>query len=257
MKHAVLTTVAAISAAALAAFGGYVFCADELNAGVQLYSGIPKYIILVIISAFMVNFLHEIAHLLVGSICRMGPKLPEIRIFGSSSVQVYPYGSRHMKARMIATAIAGPVFDLLLIALGIVALAVPKVPSYLCVFMPYAFYEFLINALPLEYKSGKTDGLVVWELITNKPTAQVMLAILKIQGIVHSGKALSGIDEKLLLDVPQLPEDDENFIILTELRYEYYNAVGNETEAQKYLSRFKDITGCLPEQYGDNKDGNK
>ena len=241
--------MAVISAAALAAWGGYVVCTDEMFAAVQLYALIPIYIVLVILSAFIDDFLHELAHLLVGLICMMGPKLPQMRILGSSSIAVYPYGSRHMKARMIATTSAGLIFDLLIIALGVVALAVPQVPSYLCVFLPYAFYAFFINVIPLEYKSGKTDGLVVWELVTDKPTAQVMIAILKFQGMRHCGTPLREIDESLLTDVPQLPEDDENFVILTQLRYEYYNDAGNESLAQKYRTRFKDLTGCFPEEY--------
>ena len=250
MKQAVLTTVAAIMAAALAALGGYIVCTDALFEGVQLYALVPIYIVFLILAAFTDDIFHEIAHLLVGLICRMGPLLPEIRIFGSSSIQVYPFGAHRMKARMIATASAGLVLDLLLIALGIVALTVPAVPSYLCAFMPYAFYAFFINVLPFEYESGKTDGLVVYELIANKPTAQVMLAILKIQGLIHSGKALGELDEGLFLDVPQLPEDDYNFVILTQMRYEYYKAVGNGTEAEKYCARFKHLTGCHPEEYG-------
>ena len=250
MKQAVLTTVAAIIAAALAAVGGYVFCTDALFADLQLYALIPIYIALVVLSAFIDDIIHECAHFLVGLICSMGPKLPKIRIFASSSIEVYPYGAGHMKARMTATAIAGLIADLLLIALGVVALTVPQVPRCLCVPLPYAAYAFLINAFPFEYKSGKTDGLVAWELLTNKPTARVLLAILKIQGLQHSGKALGEIDEKLFLDVPQLPEDDVNFIILTRLRYEYYRAVKDEEKADKYYKRYKDLEEYLPEGYG-------
>lgn len=249
MKQAVLTTVAAIIAAGVAAVGGYVVCTDGLYAGVQLYALIPAYIVLVVLFSFIDDIIHEGAHLLVGLICRMGAKLPKIRIFKSSSIEVYPYGSRRMKARMTATAMAGLFADLLLIALGVTALVIASVPSYLCVVLPYAVYAFLINVFPFEYDSGKTDGLIVWELITNEPTALVLLAILKIQGLRHSGRALGDLDEKLFLDVPQLPEDDVNFIILTQLRYEYYRAVGNGAEADKYYRRFKDLEGYLPEEY--------
>ena len=249
MKKTVVTVVGAVIAVILAAVGGFLFCTDASFAKVELYALIPIYIILVVLGAFAVDLIHEGAHLLVGVICLMGVKPPKIRIFKSSSVEVFPYGSKHMKARMIATASAGLVFDFMLIVLGVLSLAVPSVPVFFCIVLPYAFYSFLINVAPFEYKSGKTDGLVVWELISNQPTAQVMLAILKIQGLQHSGKLLRELDEGLFLDVPQLPEDDVNFIILTQLRYEYYLAVGNDSEAYKYFMRYKDLVGYLPAEY--------
>jgi len=249
MKSTLVTTVAAVIAIILAIVGGILFCKDAAFADVELYALIPIYVILVVLGAFASDLIHEGAHLIVGLICLMGVKPPKIRIFRSSSVEVFPYGSKHMRARMIATASAGLIFDLLLVVLGVIALAVPTVPVFFCIVLPYAFYAFVINVVPLEYKSGKTDGLVVWELITNQPTAQVMLAILKIQGLQHSGKLLRELDESLFLDVPQLPEDDVNFIILTQLRYEYYLAVGNDSEAYKYFMRYKDLVGYLPAEY--------
>ena len=249
MKKTVVTVVGAVIAVILAAVGGFLFCTDASFANVELYALIPIYIILVVLGAIACDLIHEGAHLLVGVICLMGVKPPKIRFFKSSSVEVFPYGSKHMKGRMIATTVAGLVFDFLLIVLGVFSLAIPSVPVFFCIVLPYAFYSFLINVAPFEYKSGKTDGLVVWELISNKPTAQVMLAILKIQGLQHSGKLLRELDEGLFLDVPQLPEDDVNFIILTQLRYEYYLAVGNDSEAYKYFMRYKDIAGYLPAEY--------
>lgn len=249
MKHKATTIVAAVLAVLAVGAGGYVFCVDPMFAFMEMYVRVPVYLILVCFAAFCDELIHEGAHLIVGLICRMGVKAPKIRVFKSSSVEVFPYGSRGMKARMILTAAAGLFFDFLLMVLGIISLAVPQVPSLFCVVLPYALYTFIVNVVPFEYGSGKTDGLVVWELISNKPTAQVMINILKIQGLQHSGKLLRELDEGLFLDVPQLPEDDVNFIILTQLRYEYYLAVGNDSEAYKYFMRYKDLVGYLPSEY--------
>lgn len=252
MKNAVITAVSAVCALALAAYCGYSFCTDAAFASLNLYVLIPVFIALIILGAVLAHLLHECAHLTVGKICSMGVKVPKIRIFSSSFVQIYPFGAKRMKARMIATAAAGLVFDFALIALGVIAITVPAVPVYLCVALPYAFYEFLLNALPIEYGGGKTDGLVVWELISNQPTAQVMLAILKIQGLQRSGIPLNEMDESLFINVPQLPEDDLNFIILTQLRYEYYKAVGNEEKSQSYLERFNGLKEYLPPDYDES-----
>lgn len=248
----VITVIAAICALALAAWGGYVFC-TQLKVGEEtpeLYASIPIYIILIFFGAFMDELIHEGAHFMIGAFCSMGVKAPKIRIFKSSSVEVYPKGAKGLKIRFLLTAGAGLFFDALLIALGVIAFAVPSVPAWLGIGLPYAFYTFVINAVPLEYRGGKTDGLVIWEAIKNDPSSKVMFRILKIQGLVNGGLPLKEVDEALLLDVPQLPEDDLNFIILTQLRYEYYLAKDDDSTAYKYFLRYKDLIKYLPDEYG-------
>lgn len=248
----VITVIAAICALALAAWGGYVFC-TQVRVGEEtpeLYASIPIYIILIFFGAFMDELIHEGAHFMMGAFCSMGVKAPKIRIFKSSSVEVFPKGAKGLKIRFLLTAGAGLFFDALLIALGVIAFAVPSVPAWLGIGLPYAFYTFVINAVPLEYRGGKTDGLVIWEAIKNDPSSKVMFRILKIQGLVNGGLPLKEVDEALLLDVPQLPEDDLNFIILTQLRYEYYLAKDDDSTAYKYFLRYKDLIKYLPDEYG-------
>jgi len=248
MKNYIITVIAAICAAVFAAWGGYVFCTTTNIENAGLSSLIPFYIILVFLGVFIEEFVHEGAHFLVGSICRMGVKIPKIHLFKSSFVEVYPIGKKCMKARFIATALAGLIFDLMLVALGAIAFSAKTVPAAIGLASPYALYSFIINVCPFEYRQGKTDGLAVWEVILNKPTAQVMLNILRIQGLLRSGVLMSEIDEGLFLDVPQLQEDDLNFIILTQLRYEYYLAKGDDSEAYKYFVRFQQLVEYLPSE---------
>ncbi len=251
----VITVVAAILSAALAVWGGIAFCTQVKIGGTtpELYALIPIYVILVLLCAFLDEIVHEGAHFIVGACCGMGVKVPKIRIFKSSSVEMYPKGVKAMRLRFILTAAAGLFFDLLIIALGLIALLVPTVPALFAVGLPYAFYSFVVNVVPLEYGAGKTDGLMVWEAIRNTPSAQVMFAILKVQGKVNSGFLLREVDESLLLDVPQIQEDDVNFIMLTQLRCEYYEAVGNDSEAYKYFLRYKDLIRYLPSEYTKGK----
>ena len=109
----------------------------------------------------------------------------------------------------------------------------------------------MCNALPADYASGKTDGLVLTELISLDDSSRVMLAVLKVQGLINEGTSLKDVDKSLIFDLPQLPEDDINFIVLTQLRYEYFSAVGNVEEAAKYLTRYEEIKQYLPEGYED------
>lgn len=252
MKNVTVTVVAAVLSVAFAAVGGFVFC-TQTTIEAELYSLIPVYIVSLFIGVLVEEFVHEGAHFLIGSICQMGVKAPKIRLFKSSSVEMCPKGVKHIKGRFLATVLAGLVFDFLLIVLGVLAFAIPSVPAIVGLCGPYALYSFIINVAPLEYAEGKTDGLVALEIIKNEPTAQVLLNILKIQGLMRSGTFLSEIDEGLLLDVPQLPEDDINFIILTQLRYEYYLAKNDDSEAYKYFLRYQELIQYLPSSYKQGK----
>jgi hypothetical protein len=234
---------------ALAAYCGYAFCTQIEIADGGISAVIGVYVASLFVSVIVIDILHEGGHFLVGTICRMGVKLPKFSLFKSSSVEVYPKGTKGMKARMAATTLAGCFITLLVIVVGVIGLTVPSVSVIFSIALPFSFYHFAINIAPFEYSSGKTDGLVALELLQNKPTAQVMLAILKVQGLMRSGVKLEDIDEGLLLDLPQLQEDDINFIILTQLRYEYYLARGNDNEAYKYFMRYKDLVQYLPSEY--------
>lgn len=250
MKGKVVIALAAVAAVLLAAWGGYVFCTQVNIEGFgELYALIPTYIVLLAVCAVIAELLHEGGHYIVGAIAKMGVRLPQLRFFRSSSVEINPKGVKGLRARFIITAGAGLFFDLILIAVGIVALTVPAVTPIYGAFLPYAAYAFIVNAAPLEYSGGKTDGLAIVEALSKSDSSKVMFAVLKVQGLINSGVALKDVDENILTDVPQVQEDDINFIILTQLRYEYYLAKGDQEKAQKYLSRFNDIKQYLPEGY--------
>lgn len=249
MKNKIIYTAIIVLSVALAAYCGYVFC-TKLNiedGGLPALIGV--YIVALVFSVVVVDVFHEFGHFLVGAICRMGVKLPKIYFLSSSSIDVNPKGVKGIRGRMIATASAGSFFTLLLLALGIIALFAPSVSVAFCAVLPFAFYHFVLNVIPREYSGGKTDGLIVWEILKNEPTAQVMLSVLKVQGLMNKGVKLADVDESLLMDLPQLPEDDLNFIVLTQLRYEYYLARGNDGLAYKYFLRYKDLIKYLPSAY--------
>lgn len=252
MKQKLVTAIAAVLAIIFAVVGGYIFCVTT-TVEAELYALIPAYILALLIGIIVEQFVHEGAHFMVGAICKMGVKAPKIRLFKSSSVEVCPKGDKHVKGRFIATVLAGLIFDAMLIVVGILAVAVPSIPVLVGFAGPYSLYSFIINVVPFEYGQGKTDGLVATEVIKNEPSAQVLINILKIQGQLRDGKFMREIDESLLLDVPQLPEDDLNFIILTQLRYEYYLAKDNDSEAYKYFLRYQDLIQYLPSEYKGGK----
>lgn len=227
----------------LAALCGYAVCSPYR--GEMLVRSVAAFAACLLLLSYFADIWHEMGHKFFGLVCKTGVRVKSIKPFASSrSCTVFPKTDRNIKARFLATAGGGLVFNFIFIVLGAVALAFEKSALFGCV-LPMSFYLFFLNALPFEYGGGKTDGLVILEVLRGEDTAKVLLNILTVQGQVNAGKPLREIDKSLLFDVPQLREDDANFLALTELRYEYCKACGDGPNAQKYLERYRE----LKEQY--------
>lgn len=202
------------------------------------------YTIMMIVSFLTASAFHELGHALFGLFSKVHARLSVksiFTIFRSSSVEVVPKTDKKIKQRMIATTLGGLVVNLLFIIFGVLALLIPQIPSWLSGIAVYNLVLFLLNISPFEFNSGKSDGLIILELIKNTDSAKVMLAVLTVQAQVLGGKPIEEVDEKLLFDLPQIQEDDHAFISLTELRAEYFVAQGDSEQAQKYKSRFEQL----------------
>ena len=81
--------------------------------------------------------------------------------------------------------------------------------------LPYAFHLFIYNFLPLHLEGAHTDGALVWGIILKDDSYITALNILAIEGLMHEGRSPSESDENLYFSLPQLHEDDLNFILLT------------------------------------------
>ncbi len=254
MKSKIIFCASLALSLGLAVPAGYVFCM-RTQTGASLAALIPAYIATLFLSVIFGDLVHEGAHVLVGLCCSMGVRPDKYRIFRTSSVSVRPKGARAMRARMIATSSAGVAANLLCLAAGVVAACFSGVAAFFSVLMPYSCYLLLINAVPDDMDGAKNDGMLVLELIRRTDSAAVMLRVLCVQGRVRAGENLADIPEDYFFSVPQLPEDDLNFIMLTRIRYEYYFARGDEEEAQKYLSRYNELACYLPPEYAAEEGG--
>lgn len=190
------------------------------------------------------SLLHELGHMLFGAMCGIKAK-PHFSLFGSSSCEVVPKKENNLKTRMYFTAFGGIIVNVLIF--GVIGLLVNShmLPYYCSFLMPANAYLAILNVIPAQLGNGATDGLVAAELIKNTDTAKVMLAVLAVQAQVLNGKPIEEVDEKLLFDLPVIQEDDQSFIALTELRYEYFKAKGNEEQAEKYRQRYEDLKQYL------------
>lgn len=201
-------------------------------------------IIALVFSLPLSSLLHEVGHWLFGLCSGVHAKIsfPQaLYFFKSSSCEVIPKKSDHMRTRYAITCCGGLIFNLLGVIFGIVMLLVRGAPTYLSIISPACLYLFLINLIPWETESGKTDGLVLNELMANEDCAKVAVAVLTVQAQVLGGKPISKVDEKLLFDLPQIQEDDPAFISLTGLRADYYREKGDLSNAKRYGERFKHL----------------
>lgn len=216
------------------AFAGFLGYAYWLNYGLWAIAVCAATVIALPVS----SLLHELGHMLFGVICGI-KAVPQFKLFGSSSCKLIPKTDKKLRARIFFTAIGGLVVNLLTVALSVLAITLPFMPLWLSVLAPSSLYLFLLNDMPVEFASGKTDGLICNEVLNNTDSAKVMLAVLTVQAQILKGKPIAEIDEKLLFGVPQIREDDAAFIALTELRYEYCAVLGETEKAEKYRLRYE------------------
>ncbi|MDE6585775.1 MAG: TMEM106 family protein [Clostridia bacterium] len=182
------------------------------------------------------SLLHELGHMLFGAIFKI-KTVPKFSLFGSSCVRLIPKTDERLRPKLFFTAAGGLAVNLIIIFISSMPLYYSGLPTWLCVFLPSSVYLYILNDVPAK----NTDGLVCNNLLYNNDEGKVMVAVLTVQAQVLNGKPIGEVDESLLFDLPQIEEDDQSFIALTELRYEYCKAKGEEERAQAYKDRFDEL----------------
>ncbi|MDE6868599.1 MAG: hypothetical protein K2J83_05630, partial [Clostridia bacterium] len=196
--------------------------------------------ILLAVSVPVATGLHELGHLLFG-VCVKIKAVPKLGFVSSLSCDIIPKTDKNLRGKIIFTALGGLFVNALCIVLGGLGFVFDGIPAEISAIIPASFYLLFLNALPFWYPGGKSDGLVISELAKNTDNAKVLLGVLTVQAQILKGKPIEEIDEKLLFDLPQIQEDDESFIALTELRYEYFKAKDDEEQAEFYKKRFEEL----------------
>ncbi|MCD8373416.1 MAG: hypothetical protein LUD27_08985 [Clostridia bacterium] len=199
------------------------------------------YIALCLVMFPLSGYLHELGHVIAGGVSGMKVSIIKTNMFSSAACSVSPKRGGNIRRRFIITALGGLAINLLFVIFGVIALCVPAINGVFSFTAPSSLYFLLLNIFPAEYAGGKTDMLTVAEAAKNEPTAQVLMAVLEIQGEVAAGKPLAEVEEDRILNLPQLPEDDYNFAMLTSLRYQYYFEKGDRKTADVYYKRLRGL----------------
>jgi hypothetical protein len=161
--------------------------------------------------------------------------------FAEDQTQVVPRFGGNMKSRAVFYTLGGLMIEgtaLLVVAIATVVLAcIGKSNYFLIGILPYFGYLFLLNALPFEYASGKTDALVYRGIKKGNPAENAMLTAMEIQGQLYAGKTFAKIDETLYQSFPQLPENEPLFAVVLHLKYRYYLDKNDLENAADCLNR--------------------
>ena len=243
------------------------FCIALLLAGLSLTfyfawkSGVKESVEALVCIALSLAFaptLHELGHVVFARACgmeleyvkffcfklvRMGGKLhlSFASPFAPDETQTLPKSGGNMKKRACLYTLGGLILQgavTLMVAIVAIVLACFQIYAFwLWGFLPYAGYLLLMNALPLEYPSGKTDALVYRGLKKDESAEVNMLAAMEIQGRLFAGESFSEIDEALYFSSPQLCEDEPLYAVMLDLQYRYYLEKNELEKAADKLNR--------------------
>ena len=209
-----------------------------------LVDAMVKFLVGALVAGLIHTFAHELGHLISGKrngfvfsamtvwFFRWYKQKNKIKfhfvMIGEEAgyTEMIPENGENIDNRFKKMSAAGPLASLIFTLVGIPVLFIPSISVWafciLAMFLPIGAYFFLYIALPASNYGVRNDGAIVYGINHNEDTIKVALNLLKIQAQTYQGKTPSQVDKELYFDLPQLPEDDLNFIMLLNARYLYY-----------------------------------
>lgn len=172
--------------------------------------------------------------------------------FAAEETQVLPVGGENMQKRAYAYTVGGLIFSgvLLLIFLiaSILSWSLGGSAYGVYSWLPYTAYLFLLNAVPVEYPSGKTDALVAQGIRRQAPVEQTMLNLMRIHGELQQGKGFAEIDEEFYFSAPQIAVDEPLYVAIFDARYSYYLEKEDYEKAFDCLKRIREAGEYLTKE---------
>ena len=220
-----------------------------------------------IISLLIITAIHEIGHLISGK--KNGFKFVSFTIWflrwkkvgketrfsfapfsdAMGYTEMVPNGSENLEQRFINLTRGGVLANVISMFLFIVPLFFVDsgvLLCFICPLFPLSLYYVLDNLLPTNKNGVRNDGGVIFGIKNQDDESKVLLSVLNIQSKMVEGLTPSQIDESLYFDLPQLPEDNQYFINLLSLRYNYYLDKEDYENASKVLDRIGSLADYMP-----------
>ncbi len=173
-------------------------------------------------------------------------------LFAPDQTQVVPRSGGNMQRRASLYTLGGLIFGGAFLAVALagasVCTALNATRFLLWGIVPYAAYLFLLNVVPFEYASGKTDILVFMGIKKGYDAEKTMLSAMEIQGQLYEGKSFAEIDEKWYFELPQLCEDEPLYAVMLDLRYRYFLEKEEYDGAADCLNRLAQAQAYLPDE---------
>ncbi len=227
------------------------------------------YLILGIILALFINTLfHELGHLILGKV--NGFSLISISVWffkwtknsnkttfsfilpseESGATEMIPKSKDNIEKHYRAYTFGGILFSFILFIISIAFVLLysflPQWTFFLFAgFLPVSAYYFFGSILPMESDCVKNDGAIFWG-IGKDDSIKVSINLLLIHSYLYNGISPSNIPENLYFDLPQIREDDLNFILLLNARYYYYLDKEDFINAKKQIDRLLSLEDYVP-----------
>ena len=241
------------------------------------YGGAMWYVALMLVAGAIVAglfnaFAHELGHLIAGKLngfalsemvvwCFKWKKEREKISFGLTLIgdqagytEMFPTTTDNLEKGYRKMTRGGLIASAVCMLLGIVPMCIT---GYIP-FVAYAFWSMLFpigiyyvfgNLFPIISGGVKNDGAVLRDFRKGTDSSKVMVNLLAIQAELYGGKTPSEVDEKYYFDLPQLPEDDLNFVLLLNARYAYYVDKEDYENAKKVTARLLELEEYMPKAY--------
>ena len=214
--------------------------------------GIVKVIVGLFVALIFATPIHEFGHIVFAKLSKMQVVYAKVfclsfkkagvryalkltNPFLADETSVMPTTVGNIQKRFLAYALGGLIFSAVLIVtltlIGILADSVVALGM-----LPYAGYIFLLNALPFEYQTGKTDCAVALGILRGEDSEKAMLLAFDIQSRLSKENTYAEI-EKQLFDFPVLREDDPIFVMSWDLKYRRALALDDLYDAVDCINR--------------------
>ncbi len=268
-KANVINFIVSIGVTMVALFVVVYLCNNKFQE--TLINVMLKFLVGAIVAGLVNTFVHELGHLIAGK--KNGFVFSAITVWffkwykqkdkvkfsfvmmgeEAGYTEMIPTSTENLEKRFLSISRGGYVASLIMTILSLSIFFIPNLSVWLfCIlgmFLPVSVYFFTSTLLPASSYGVRNDGAVVYGIKHNDDIAKVSVSILKIQAEMYQGKTPSQVDESLYFDLPQLPEDDLNFIMLLNARYLYYLDKNDYKNAKKVTDRLVGLLDDIPKDF--------
>ena len=172
----------------------------------------------------------------------------------AGATEIVPENAENLAERFARVTRAGVYGNVVLLVVSVVPLFLTKfLPfwaySLWAIALPICLYFVLGNGLPMTTDGIKNDAAVALGVKKGEASEKVVLGLLQIHAELIAGKSPAQIDERLYFDLPQLPEDDLNYLFLLNARYAYYLDKEDYENAKTVSDRLEGLLDTMPKCY--------